>query len=164
MKYLRYLRYLIRHKWFVLLACFKLGFYWQGIVHDASKFFPSEFLPYANHFYRGQADIHRGRDGTGYYKPTDTGDAAFDFAWLLHQKRNMHHWQFWCIPGNGDGMKVLEMPPKHRSEMLADWRGAGRAQGTPSVNKWYEKNGSRMSLAPATRIWIEEQLELAGAN
>ena len=77
---------------------------------------------------------------------------------LLHQKRNKHHWQWWCLPEDEGGLKVLEMPLKYRLEMLCDWRGAGRAQGTPDVLRWYEKNRNRMILGMATQIWIEQQL------
>ena len=83
------LKYLIKHKWFVFLECCKVGIVWQGIIHDWSKIRPSEFFPYANH------DFDAERDETGYYKPTDTGDKEFDYARLLHQKRNKHHWQNW---------------------------------------------------------------------
>ena len=142
-----------------MLECFKYGLYWQGLTHDLSKLLPSEFFPYANFFYGDrQGSIKKGRDKTGYYKPTDTGDNAFDFAWLLHQKRNKHHWQWWCLPEDEGGLKVLEMPLKYRLEMLCDWRGAGRAQGTPDVLRWYEKNRNRMILGMATQIWIEQQL------
>ena len=158
MKYLQYLWYVIRHKWFVMLECFKLGIYWQGIIHDVSKLLPSEFLPYMEHFYGSKIGISKGRDETGYYKPTDTGDSAFDFAWLLHQKRNKHHWQWWILPEDEGGLKVLEIPLKYRKEMLADWRGAGRAQRNPNTNKWYAGNKTRMSLGIETRDWIEQQL------
>ena len=131
--HLKYLSYIIRHKWFVFIECCKLGIPWQGVVHDLSKFRPSEWFPYANYF---GGDIKKGRDETGYYKPTDTGDKAFDFAWLLHQKRNNHHWQWWVLPEDNGGLKVLPMPEKCRKEMLADWRGAGKAQGTPDCRKW----------------------------
>ncbi len=158
MKYWHYLWYVIRHKWFVMIECFRFGIYWQGLTHDLSKLVPSEFMPYTGHFYGSKIGISRGRDETGYYKPTDTGDAAFDFAWLLHQKRNKHHWQWWILPEDEGGLKILEMPLKYRQEMLADWRGAGRALRTPDTRKWYEKNKIRMSLGDETRAWIEKQL------
>jgi len=85
MVYIQYLDYLLRHKWYVTLECFREGLYWQGLTHDLSKFLPSEFIPYANYFY-GKGKVKKVRDETGYYKPTDTGDKEFDFAWLLHQK------------------------------------------------------------------------------
>lgn len=154
--HLSYLTYVVKHKWFVFIECCKLGTPALGIVHDWSKFLPSEWFPYVNYFY-GPSDRPR-RDKSGYYKPTDTGDTAFDFAWLLHQKRNKHHWQWWTLPEDGGGLKVLPMSDRHRREMLADWRGAGRAQGTPNTRAWYEKNKEKMQLHPETRFWVEAAL------
>lgn len=158
MKYIKYINYVIRHKWYVMLECFKYGCYFQGVVHDMSKFLPSEFFPYTEHFYGKGIGMNEGRDETGYYKPTDTGDKAFDFAWLLHQKRNRHHWQWWVLPEDDGGVKVLEMPLKYRQEMVADWRGAGKALGTPDTLKWYNKNRSRMVFGVITRNWVESEL------
>jgi len=154
-KHLRYLHYVLRHKYYVLRECWKHGLIWRGLTHDLSKFLPSEWLPYANYFY-GKA--HTVRDETGYYKPTDTGDARFDFAWLLHQKRNDHHWQWWILPEDEGGIKVLPMSREARLEMLCDWIGAGLAQGTPGTRAWYLKNKDKMLLHPETRAWVERQL------
>lgn len=161
-RYIAYLKYVVQHKWYVMMECFELGLYWQGLVHDLSKFLPSEFIPYAKHF--------NNKDGTkkevrtkGYYKPTDTGDAAFDFAWLLHQKRNKHHWQWWVLPEDGGGVKVLKMPRKYIAEMVCDWVGAGKAQGFVSpknkkyfeTRNWYMDNQYKMQLHPETRSIVE---------
>lgn len=157
-RHLSYASYLLRHKWFVFVAGCRLGIPWLALMHDNSKFRPSEWLPYARYFYEPDGSKKTRRDSTGYYKPTDTGDAAFDFAWLLHQKRNKHHWQWWVLPEDEGGLKVLPMPDRYRREMLADWRGAGRAQGTPDTLKWYRTNRHKMSLHPETQGWIEQQL------
>lgn len=162
-KYLRYLNYLLRHKWFVFLECCKEGIVWQGITHDLSKFLPSEFFPYMNHFYGGKeySDIKKGRDETGYYKPTDTGDKTFDTAWLKHIHRNPHHWQWYVLPENGGRLKILEIPLKYRKEMLCDWEGAHKAQNTKGTTKdWYSKHKNKMQLAPKTREWIEKKLKI----
>ena len=151
-RYLAYLSYVLRHKWYVFLACRKLGIPWLGVIHDLSKFRPSEFLPYARHFYNP--------DGS---KRADTIDQAFDFAWLLHQKRNKHHWQWWILPEDAGGAKVLPMSARYRREMLADWTGAGQAQGKFGTTPWwYTANKSKMQLDPGTRFWIEAQLGLLG--
>lgn len=198
--YWRYFWYVARHKWFVFCAACRLGIPWLGLIHDLSKFLPDEFLPYADHFYGRR--IGTQRDATGYYKPTDTGDPAFDFAWSLHLKRNRHHWQWWCqvydeqcacakdpltVSSTGITQEAsrcgsiitsqvqnvagavashapaLPMPDCYRREMLADWRGAGLAQGTPNTAAWYEKNKDRMTLHTETRQWIEEQLGFVSA-
>lgn len=156
MIHLKYLRYVVRHKWFVFCEAVKLGIPLLGLLHDMSKFLPDEWTPYVMYFYGTKREV---RDKTGYYKPTDTGDAAFDFAWLLHQKRNRHHWQWWILPEDSGGTKVLPMPDRYRREMLGDWIGAGRAQGHGvDVHTWYAANGHKMVLHGETREWIEAQL------
>lgn len=156
-KHLKYLRYVLIHKWYVFLECYRLGIPWRGLLHDLSKFRPSEWFPYVEFFY-GLGSAER-REANRYSKqPCD--NAAFDLAWLSHQKRNPHHWQWWILPEDAGGQKVLPMPDKYRREMLADWVGAGRALGNPGVTWWYTQNKSKMCLHSATRDWIEEQLWL----
>ncbi len=120
MEYFKYLKYVIRHKWFVFLECCKMGLIWRGIIHDLSKFRLSEFIPYANHFYGEKEGIKKGRNKSGYYKPYDTGNLFFDYAWLLHQKRNPHHWQYWILPKDDGGIKIFDMPLIYKKEMLCD--------------------------------------------
>lgn len=131
-----------------------------GIVHDWTKFTPTEWFPYVKYFYQRPGTK---RDETGYYKPHSTGAPDFDFAFFMHQKRNKHHWQYWLQPVDADvvGFSIIHpMPDKYRREMLADWRGAGKAQGTPNTEAWYRKNGHKIKLHPETREWIEKQLNL----
>ena len=153
---------MVRHKWYVMIECFKVSLYWQGVTHDLSKLLLSEFIPYANYFY---GDKKEKRDKTGYYKPTNTGDKDFDFAWLLHQKRNKHHWQWWILPEDGGGIIILDMPLKYRKEMLCDWIGASRAQGYgDNTEGWYKKNKNKMVLSVETRDWIGRILDKGGQN
>jgi len=160
MKYLRYLKYVLKHRWYVFLECCKVGQYWLGIIHDLSKFLPSEFVPYAKHFYGKGRDIKTGRDATGYYRAGDSGEDDFDFAWLLHQKRNRHHWQYWILPMDDGIEKIFDMRDKYLVEMFCDWAGAGKAQKSKlSTKEWYEKNKGKMRLSLNTRIWLELRLE-----
>lgn len=152
MKYLKYLWNLLRHKWFTFIECCKLGIPWLGIIHDWSKFLPSELIPYTNHFY-------------GRWDGAST--SAFDTAWLHHQKRNRHHWQYWMLTnddflkGEVNIVKPVYMPRKYEKEMLADWRAASRAYtGGDNTLDWYMERRERFGwvLYPATVLWIEEQL------
>jgi hypothetical protein len=168
--YWDYLKYVLRHKWYVFLATVHMGIrecapllIWRGIIHDWHKFLPGEFIPYARFFYRKNP-----RDATGYYKPTDTGDASFDRAWFFHQKRGDHHWQYWVIPEDKEGLKTLEMPKNAIMEMVCDWWGAGRAQGKKGgwdeVLPWYGANGYKMQLDPMTRQIVEFILKKYGGS
>lgn len=84
-----YFWYVVRHKYWVFLACCRRGVPLQGIVHDYSKFFPSEWFPYVEFFYgtlvddltRNQAIIQLGHDP--FLNASDRQD-AFDLAWLRH--------------------------------------------------------------------------------
>jgi len=159
-KHLKYLRYVIAHKWFVLLACLRLAWKyhepllaWRGIVHDWSKFLPSEWFPYVNHFY---GDV-----------PEDATLAHcmkrrwwFEYAWLNHQHRNSHHWQHWILRNDDGTRRPLVMPDIDMLEMLADWEGAGRAiTGKAGTTPgWYAKNRHRIVLNDANREFVDRYL------
>lgn len=154
----QYLKYVMKHKWYVFLACLQLGVpLWIAIFHDWDKFLPDEWFAYARFFYNEDGSKRQRRDKTGYYKPTDTGNDAFERAWFLHARRNKHHWQYWAL-ATDEGLKLYPMPDVYVREMLADWRGAGRAQGTPDTLHWYVNNYYKMHLHRETRLKIERYL------
>lgn len=159
--HLAYLSYLARHKWFVFVASLRTGVPLLGLMHDLVKLHPAEFFPYSRFFYEPDGTSKVRRNATGYYKPTDTGDPAFDLAWLHHVRNTKHHWQAWAVPDasvNGY-VKVYEMPERYRREMVADWEGASRAQGIyqgpETTRAWYRANRTKLMLGPRTRAWIE---------
>ena len=156
--HLRYLWYVMVHKWFVLVEGRKLGLgLWQLAIHDLSKFGPSEWGPYVTFFYDASGRPVQRRDGTGYYHVADE-KAAFSAAWNHHVRVNPHHWQAWLLVKDGGAVVPLRMPRKFVLEMVADWRGAGRAQGTPDTVKWYAANGGKMVLHEETRREVEALL------
>lgn len=154
--HVKYAFYVFRHKWFVFVECVKLGLIWRGIVHDLDKFLPSMWFPYVNAFYGKHKPSPR--DNSGYYDATKVGSDPFMLAWLGHIHRNKHHWQYWVLLHDDGGKSVFPMPDKYRKEMLSDWRGAGRAQGSPDTRGWYDKNRDKMILNESTRNWIEANL------
>jgi len=152
-KHLKYFNYIVHHKWFVLLECIKFGIIWQGIIHDWSKFLPDEWFPYVNYFY-GKKQHSTG----GAYNPKE-GTYEFNKAWLKHQHRNPHHWQYWILIQDEDENSIPLIPDKYKKEMLADWIGAGKAQGYGDNTKdWYLKNRNKMQFNDETKKWIESQL------
>ncbi len=110
-KLLGHLSTLIEHKYFVLIACFKMGIYRQGLTHDLSKFMPSEFLPGVKYFLGDKSPTTAERKELGY-----------SAAWLHHQGRNRHHFEYWIdYTGKNRGEKAsVPMPIKYLAEMVAD--------------------------------------------
>ena len=167
MGHARYLAYVLRHKWWVLVYGLHFGVpLWRLIVHDASKFSAAEWGPYVRKFYGGSSP----RDATGAYDQNAQGD-EFKAAWRHHWTSNPHHWEFWAhmqhplltMPVPLDD--PWEMPETYVREMVADWHGAGRAQGKgDDVSAFYRANGPRMRLHPDTRALVERLLLLIGVR
>ena len=143
-KHLLYLRYVLRHKWFVFVAGLELGVpLWQLIIHDWHKFLPDEWFPYANHFYGYK------NSSEGYAKWKDMGDQAFNDACKLHYERAPHHWNHY------DESEIMH--EHYIREMLADWKAAGKAQtGNDDPIAWYVRNYDNIKLHHETRIRLEQ--------
>ena len=165
-RYIAYARYVLRHQRLVRKVCLRNGMWWRGLKHDASKWRPSEFFPYARHFYNADGSKKENkRDDTGHYSPTDTGNPEFDVAWFLHQKRNDHHWQWWCRPEDESGAVAMEMSSRAAVEMVCDWWGASVAQGGDgAIAVWYEANRHNMPLHANTVHHLGEVIPSVAAR
>jgi hypothetical protein len=138
----RYLRTVIKHKYYVFIAGFKFGVpLYRLIIHDWSKFLPSEWFPYVDKFERSNDSL------------------AFEIAWLKHKHRNPHHWEYW-VDNEGD---CYLPPPSYLREMVADWMAAGKAyEGEwPTENNWvwYTNNQHKIRLKGAARVYVEELMK-----
>jgi hypothetical protein len=139
--HLHYLSYVLRHKWYVAVAGWTLGVpLWRLVIHDWTKFTPAEWGPYVRRFFpAGQI----------------AEPAAFEPAWEHHWTCNPHHWQYWT---RGRPGAPVFMPDTYAREMVADWIGAGRAQGKPDTAAWYTAHHKRIVLVPETRALVERLL------
>lgn len=165
--HLRYLWYVVRHKWWVLRWGRKFGVpLWQLIVHDMSKFSRSEWGPYARYLY-GEAP--EGRDWPSWYaeaRANHPGCASepwwtarmlkgdFELAWQHHWQNNMHHWDYWAWGVAAPNM----MPEVYVREMVADWFGAGYAMGARDIRAWYDVAKAKQRMHPETRVLVEQLL------
>lgn len=140
-----YIKYICRHKYYVFKAGLIIGCpVWRLILHDASKFTPSEWIPYAHCFYDD--------DGNQRYQETE----AFNQAWLFHQNRNKHHWQYWVLIKDGGKVEPMVIPSESLLEMVSDWAGAGRAiTGTWEVDTWFKRNHEKMMMHPQSKSQAE---------
>ena len=144
--HLRYLRTVLRHKWFVFVAGRRTGVTLRRLlVHDLSKFSRAEWGPYARRFAGGRGGAMDHNADLDEWKR----------AWDHHWQRNSHHWEFW-IDNYDEPQEMSEMDAR---EMVADWMGAGRAYtGTWDAREWYAKNRDRIVLHPETRWFVEDLL------
>ncbi len=100
-----------RHKLTVMQLCFKVGLFRQGLLHDLSKYSPTEFLT-----------------GVMYYQGVRSPNAAekldkgYSAAWLHHKGRNKHHFEYWIdyTFSPEEGLQGMKMPLRYVLEMTCD--------------------------------------------
>ena len=103
-----------RHKWLVLCGCFRVGLYWRGIVHDLSKYSPTEFLVGARYYQGVRSPNGAEREEKGYSE-----------AWIHHKGRNPHHYEYWTDMNlTTKQYEPVPMPRKYFVEMIMDRRAA----------------------------------------
>lgn len=164
--HLKYLAYVLRHKWHVAIGCWLLGVSpWQALVHDLSKFSPAEWGAYVRKFY-GRQPTERDERVTlsmGIYIKTRAEiESDFDAAWNHHQKVNPHHWQYWLLVTDSDDprLRPLPIPQRYILEMVADWYGAGMAiSGKNDVEGWYLKNKAKILMDEGSRERLEAAIQ-----
>ena len=130
----RHLQTVVRHRRAVRRLCFKCGIPWRGILHDLSKFSPAEFLPGARYWLGTASPQVKEREVEGY-----------SAAWMHHQGRNKHHFEYWRDYVSGKGEVPVEMPPVYLAEMFCDRVGAtkvymGEAYDPSAPLAYFERN------------------------
>lgn len=142
--FINYFTYLIRHKFLVLKVCAEYRIIWQGIIHDWTKFLPSEFIEYSKYFASGKK-------------------TAIEYKWLEHLHRHKHHWQYWVLLDNEGKLQALRMPSNYIKEMIADWLSValiehGRKEAIKWVLGWYDERRDKIVLHADSRRELEEEL------
>ncbi len=101
----------LKHKRYVMRACFKMGLVRQGIFHDMSKFSLTEFVPSVK-YYSGKVSPNA----------ADRYFTGCSRAWLHHKGRNKHHYEYWndfTVRGP-EYLIACKIPMKYVAEMVAD--------------------------------------------
>lgn len=147
-----HLKTIICHKHYVRQYCWKAKLFWQGLVHDLSKFSPTEFFESVKYFQGYRSPIEACKEKNGYSN-----------AWFHHRGRNKHHYEYWC-DNFDNGTTCVEMPYKYAVEMLCDFLGAGRAYfGDKFTYKaeyewWVNKKKPIAKMGKYTKMYIDKCL------
>ena len=144
------------HKFLVMKYCFRLGLYRQGLLHDLSKYSPSEFWVGAKYYQGTCSPNNAERRATGC-----------STAWLHHKGRNKHHFEYWIdySLNSSERMCGMEMPRRYVAEMFCDRVAAcrvylGSAYTDASAYDYYEKSQHRYIIHPRTAELLESALRV----
>lgn len=113
--YWNHLKTITRHKFIVMSECFKCGQIIRGLMHDNSKFGPTEFFSSARNFQGTRSPIDVEKEKRGY-----------SLAWQHHKGHNPHHWEYWIDNVGTRTNTPIKVPYEYVIEMLCDWIGAGK--------------------------------------
>ncbi len=155
MKPIQHFITITKHKELVRQGCFAVGLYRQGLMHDLSKYTPTEFWVGAK-FYQGTRSPNN----------AEREDKGYSAAWLHHKGRNKHHYEYWIdyssrsAPKGMHGMMPAPMPTKYLVEMLMDRIAACKIYNksdytTSSPLEYYNKGMEPAPLHPKTKAFLE---------
>lgn len=110
----KHLHLVNKHRWIVFKLSVRAGIPFRGVVHDLSKYSPTEFFEGVKYFNGKKSPISVCKKENGYSK-----------AWLHHKGRNKHHFEYWYDFNTPD--KTPVMPYKYTVELICDTLAAGMA-------------------------------------
>ena len=144
------------HKVLVLRHCFRVGLYWQGLVHDLSKYSPTEFKVGVQ-YYQGDRSPNT----------AERAELGYSTAWLHHKGRNRHHYEYWTdvTKDRSLGIVGIKMPVRYVAEMFADRVAACKTYEkdrytTMSPWRYYKKTKDYITIHPETRRLLERLLKM----
>lgn len=153
--FIGHFRTITRHRHKVIAHCAKAGIFWQGLLHDLSKYSPTEFLQGVK-YYQGTRSPNEGeREAYGY-----------SLAWMHHKGRNKHHFEYWTdyYPPTKT-VQPVKMPLRYVAEMFCDRVAAGKIyQGDKYTDRspleYFLGAKSRRIIHPETSELIESLLTM----
>lgn len=146
------------HKYLVAQGCFRVGLIRQGILHDMSKYSPTEFLVGAKYF-----------QGTRSPNNAEREDIGYSNSWMHHKGRNKHHYEYWIDYSNDPALRgkmvPVEMPDRYVAEMIMDRIAASKVYKGEAYDDscplQYFDNGTRHELIhPKTCEKLEYYLRM----
>ena len=142
----KHISLVIRHKHKVFVHCAKCGIPFRGLIHDLSKFSPTELFESAKYYQGNRSPIGVCRRATGVSR-----------AWLHHKGRNKHHIEYWLDP---DCPVTPLMPYKYAVECVCDKIAAtktyaGKSYTTDMPMAHWKKYGNKVNGNPKTMAFIE---------
>lgn len=110
MKVIKHFKIITQHRFLVMIGCFKIGLFWQGLIHDISKYSFGEFWKSAKYYQGNRSPISAERIQEGY-----------STIWLHHKGRNKHHCEYWFDKNLETGLyEPIPMPRKFLAELVID--------------------------------------------
>ncbi|MBO5649109.1 MAG: catalase [Clostridia bacterium] len=150
---IRHLCVITRHRHCVIAHGFRAGIGLQSLLHDLSKYSPTEFWTGAKYFQGKRSPNAAEREEKGYSE-----------AWMHHKGRNRHHFEYWRDYSHAAHCNVpIRMPLRYLTEMFCDrvaaskiYRGAAYTDAYPL--QYFRSGPDQTEMHPQTAALLESLL------
>lgn len=146
--FLKHLKRILTHKFWVMYYCFQLGLYRQGIMHDLSKFSYTEFSRSLKYWSESISPLAHEMKLNSYSE-----------TFLHHRGRNPHHYEYW-VHSLDEGGIPAKMPRKYVLELVCDYLAANKVYNGGSLqgeyNWWIKYISSPRAIHPETKEFITQ--------
>ena len=154
-KFFGHLNTINRHKWEVFKLSCKVGIPFRGILHDLSKYSPTEFFESVKYY------------SDGKFSPIISckKDIGYSRAWLHHKGRNKHHFEYWYDYAAPEPTPII--PFKYMLEMLCDRIAASKTYNKGHYNdnmslEYFYKEKERIKINPKLLSYLEAVFKKLG--
>lgn len=149
-------RTITHHRHLVMKGCFRVGLYRQGLLHDLSKYMPTEFLVGCRYY-----------QGTRSPNNAEREENGVSLAWLHHKGRNKHHLEYWIDYSLEPDRQMtgMKMPVRYVVEMFIDRIAASKnyqkeAYTDRSPLEYYQKGKGHYMIHPESAALLEHLLTM----
>lgn len=150
-----HLKTITKHKWVVFKLSVRAGIPIRGLLHDLSKYSPTEFFESVKYYQGGKRSPI----------PVARIEKGHSNAWLHHKGRNKHHPEYWY---DKEASEPPIIPFKYSAEMICDkfaasivYMGKDKWSEKAELEYWNEKEKDRLPLNDRIKNFITEVFEEA---
>ena len=152
-KFFSHLKTVTSHRHKVIKHCAKIGILRRGLLHDLSKYSPTEFLPGVRYYQGTRSPNEAEREQFGH-----------SLAWMHHKGRNRHHFEYWVdYSPKTKKNEPVKMPLVFVKEMFCDrlaaskiYQGENYTESHPL--EYFERGKQNRIIHPETSDLLESWL------
>lgn len=156
MNILGHFKTITKHRHAVIYHSYKVGILWRGLLHDLSKYTPTEFWKGARYY----------KDGRRSPNEAEREDCGYSAAWIHHKGRNFHHFEYWTdYNPKTKTIEPIEMPIVFVKEMFCDRVAASKIYQKESYSdshplEYFIRGKATRVIHPATSDLLESWLQM----
>jgi hypothetical protein len=151
--YWKHFKTVTLHRYWVFRHCCKAGIPIAGLLHDLSKYSPTEFNEGGKYYSGSRSPIDECKYNNGY-----------SMGWLHHKGRNPHHYEYWQDEFDSGATVHIQMPYRYAIEMVCDMLAASKVYNGKDFtyekfyDYWLAKKKKPVAMHPQTLYFVQEMI------